>query len=277
MTDSATADASAMAAPSPLAGPAFEPMPARSVAPGGGETGDRISYRASGGRRLAFSFIFLLLLPFYVSLAPMLATRIAHGLWIGTPGLAVLAIAFTLIMFLLLVEVLSSIRARVDLGRKAVRMTLPAGRGLTSALRYETNEVAYSEIEAVEMRREVYGGSVAPMMLKGARVVTKDGRMIRLGYVNEANDDPAFPCVEIAQRIANRAGVALVDGGSVRCSARRKMLGLRSEGPSEVHSVDEMEVRELNRRHARLMIALVTGLVVLMALGIIGDMIDTPQ
>lgn len=277
MTDSVTAAASAMAASSPLAGPAFEHMPANPAAPASAEAGDRISYHASGGRRLAFSFIFLLLLPFYVSLAPMLVTRIAHGLWIGTPGLAVLAIAFTIIMFLLLVEVLSSIRARVDLGHKAVRMTLSAGRGLTSALRYETNEVPYSEIEAVEMRREVYGGSVAPMMLKGARVVTKDGRMIRLGYVNEANEDPAFPYVEIAQRIANRAGVALVDGGSVRRSARRKMLGLRSEGPPEVHSVDEMEMRELNRRHARLMIALVTGLVLLVALGIIGDMIDTPQ
>lgn len=153
-------------------------------------------------------------------------------------------------------------------------MTLPEGRGMMSALRYATNEIAYSDIAAVEMRREVYGGSLAPMMMKGARVVAKDGRIIRLGYVNEANEDPAFPYIEIAQRIANRAGVPLVDGGSVRRSARRKMMGLRSEGPREAHSVDDMEMRELNRKHARLMFALVAGLVVLVLLGIVGDMMD---
>lgn len=272
--DTAAASATAAFGPgeSPLAGPDLG-FPATTSA-AEAHTGERITYRASGGRRLAFSFIFLLLLPFYISLAPMLVTRIVHGLWIGTPGLMVLAVAFTIIMVLLLVEVLSSVRARVELGHKAVRMTLPEGRGMMSALRYATNEIAYSDIAAVEMRREVYGGSLAPMMMKGARVVAKDGRIIRLGYVNEANEDPAFPYIEIAQRIANRAGVPLVDGGSVRRSARRKMMGLRSEGPREAHSVDDMEMRELNRKHARLMFALVAGLVVLVLLGIVGDMMD---
>ena len=38
--------------------------------------GERIIYRASGGRRFAFSMIFLLLLPFFISLGPMLWSRI---------------------------------------------------------------------------------------------------------------------------------------------------------------------------------------------------------
>ncbi len=252
--------------PGPLAGPPAPPTPA--------EAGERRHYRASGGRRLAFSFIFLLLLPFYISLVPMLVQRVMHGLWTGVPGLVVLAVAFTIIMFLLLIEVLSSVRADVELGHKAVRMTLPSGRGIMSTLKYETNEIAYADIASVEMRREVYGGSLAPMMLKGARIIAKDGRMIRLGYVNEANEDPAFPYIEIAERIANRAGVPLVDGGNVRRSARRKMMGLRSDGPPEAHEVDDEEMRELNRKHARLMTALVTGLVALVLLGIVGDMID---
>lgn len=266
-------DASRPAPASPLPGPR-EPLAAMS--PAGGAPHGHLHYRASGGRRLAFSFIFLLLLPFYVSLAPMLLTRFANGLWIGTPGLMFLAVAFSIVMLLLLIEVLSSVRAEVELGNKAVRTTLPSGRGLMSMLRYETNEIAYADIEAVEMRREVYGGALAPTMMKGARIVGKGDRIIRLGYVNEANEDPAFPYVEIAERIANRAGVPLVDGGSVRRSARRKMMGLRSQGPPDQHEVDDVELAELNRKHARLMAALVTGLVVLVVLGIVGDVIDSP-
>lgn len=277
---STMSQAASDAGTAPLAGPLDAGTPAETAPPGlsapagDAATAERRHYRASGGRRLAFSFIFLLLLPFYVSLVPMLVQRVMHGLWTGVPGLVVLAIAFTIIMFLLLIEVLSSVRADVELGHKAVRLTLPSGRGLTSTLKYETNEIAYADIASVEMRREVYGGSLAPMMMMGARIVTRDGRIVRLGYVNEANEDPAFPYIEIAQRIANRAGVPLVDGGNVRRSARRKMMGLRSEGPPELHEVDEAELRELNRKHARLMMALVTGLVVLVVLGIVGDVID---
>src|SRR5688572_21393628 len=58
----------------------------------------RILYKAGGGRATTFSFIFLLLLPFFVSLGPMLAMRISHGLWDGTLGLAILAAAFAVLM-----------------------------------------------------------------------------------------------------------------------------------------------------------------------------------
>lgn len=236
-------------------------------------TGERIIYRASGGRRIAFTFIFLLLLPFFVSLGPMLWSRVSHGLWEGTIGLMVIAVGFAIVMFLVLVEMLHSIRSRVELGNTAVRLTLPSGRGPQPMLRYQTHEIPYKEIAAVEMRREIYGGVWAPMMLKGARIVTKGGRKIRLGYVNEANVDPAFPYLEIAERIAARAGVGFIDGGNVRRSMPKKMLGIAS-GPRDKVSIDEQQMRELNRKHARLMGALVLGLVVLIAFGIIGDLMQ---
>lgn len=140
-------------------------------------------------------------------------------------------------------------------------------------LRYQTHEIPYKDIAAVEMRREVYGGFWAPMMLKGARIITKDGTRIRLGYVNEANVDPAFPYVEIAERIANRAGVEIIDAGNVRRSYPKKVLGLVS-GPREHHSIDEIQMRELNRKHARLMGMLVVGLVILVGFGILGDLMQ---
>lgn len=235
---------------------------------------ERVIYRASGGRRLAFSVIFLLLLPFFVSLGPMLWARITHGLWHDALGLMVIAIGFAVVMFLVLVELLHSVRSRVELGNSAVRFTLPSGRGPTPMLRYKTREVAYKDIGKIEVRREIYGGVLAPMMLKGARIVTRGGEKFRLGYVNEANVDPAFPYVEIGERIANRAGVEIEDRGNVRRSMPRKMLGIAAGGRREKSSIDEIQMRELNRKHARLMAFLVFGLVVLIGLGIVGDMMQ---
>lgn len=239
----------------------------------GPQTGERIVYHASGGRRVAFSFIFLILLPFFISLGPMLWSRMSQGLWEGTIGLMVIAIGFAVVMFLVFVELLHSIRSRVELGNVAVRLTLPSGRGAQPMLRYQTHEIPYKDISAIEMRREIYGGVWAPMMLKGARILTKGGDKIRLGYVNEANVDPAFPYVEIAERIAHRAGVEIIDAGNVRRSFPKKMLGIVS-GPREKHSIDEIQMRELNRKHARLMAVLVFGLVVMIGFGIIGDMMQ---
>ncbi len=235
--------------------------------------GERVIYRASGGRRVAFSFIFLLLFPFFISLGPMLWSRISHGLWEGTIGLMVIAAGFAIIMFLVFVELMHSIRSRIELGNVAVRLTLPSGRGAQPMLRYQTHEIPYKDIEAVEMRREIYGGIWAPMMLKGARILTKSGDKIRLGYVNEANVDPAFPYVEIAERIANRAGVEFIDAGNVRRSYPRKVLGIAS-GPREQHSIDEIQMRDLNRKHARLMAMLILGLFILVGFGIVGDLMQ---
>ena len=95
-----------------------------------------------------------------------------------------------------------------------------------SLFSYKTFDVPYDEIEAVEVRREVYGGSLAPVIMKGARVCLKDGSHIKLGYINERNVDPAFPYVEIGERIAARANVPLIDVGDVRRSAFKKTFGV---------------------------------------------------
>ena len=88
--DTAAASASDAFGPgeSPLAGPDLGFPAATSAAEA--HPGERITYRASGGRRLAFSFIFLLLLPFYISLAPMLAAAMTPTDSLALPALAAL-------------------------------------------------------------------------------------------------------------------------------------------------------------------------------------------
>lgn len=266
--------AEAVAGGEPLAGPtSSNPTPAQAPAPVVVEKNVRTVYRAGGGRRVAFSFIFLLLLPFFASLGPMLWARISQGHWLGTPGLIVLAIGFTLIMGLILVELLHSIRSRVELGEKAVRLTLPAGRGPTPKLMYRTHEVPYADIAAIETRRELYGGALAPVLLKGSRLILKDGTQIPLGYVSEANVDPAFPFNEIAERIAARAGLSVTDRGTVRRSVKNKMLGIKA-GDEAGPPIEQVMLDELNRRHQRVVLGIVGGLVALIAAGIVMDVLS---
>lgn len=242
------------------------------VTPPVGATSDpRTEFRMSGGRRLVFAFLLLLLLPFFVSLGPMIYARVSQGFWIGTPGLIILGLAFAAIMLLILTQLIYAVRTKVELGDEAVHVTVPQGSGPTPMFRYLTAEVPYSEIAAVETRREFYGGRLAPVLLKGARIVKHDGAIIPLGYVNETNVDGALPFPEIAGKIADRAGLVLVDRGCVRCGTSHA-LGLIDLHTHEDH-LEDFDIARLNRQHTRLMLALIAGLVMLVAGGIAADIL----
>lgn len=271
MSEVSGAVADAAGAPANATGGA---SPARAPAP----APERTLYAAGGARKFAFSFLFILLLPFFVSLPPMLFWRVAQGHWNGTFGLVVLAIAFTFIMFLILVELMQSLRSRVELGPASVKLTLPSGRGPTPVMRYRSAEIPYSDIAAVETRREVYGGSVAPVLLRGARLILKDGSAVKLGYVSEANADPAFPYPEIAAQIAQRAGIPVDDHGTVRRSVQKKYLGMSQALIKEPEApVGDFEIVALNHAHERWMMRLVWLLAALVVAGIALDIIFPPS
>ncbi len=241
-----------------------------------GKPAPKLVYKAGGGRTTFFSFAFLILLPFFASLPAMIFARITHGLWIDTVGLTIFAICFAAVMFLLLVELMMSLRSRVVLGSKGVKMTLPSGRGPTPMLRYRSHQLDYDDIQSVETRREVYGGSLAPVMMKGARLTKKDGETVKLGYVNEANVDPTFPYPVIAKHIADRARLPLIDRGSVYRSARAKFLGIRAraqagdpDAPED--TIDEAQIAELNHRHRSVMLGVLGVLAALLLIGIAAD------
>lgn len=231
---------------------------------------DRIDYGASGGRKTMFCFLFLILLPFFISLPAMLFMRIKSGLWQDTVGLGIIAVGFTIIMFLIVIELIFSLRAKVHLGPQSVRMTLPSGRGPTPMLRYRTYEIPYDDVHSVETRREIYGGAMVPVLLQGARLHMKDGKTVPLGYVSEKCIDPCFPYPEIARKIAERARLPMIDRGHVRRSLRHKMLGLKSPNADIV--VDEAQIAALNRSHANLVLGLVSFVLILMAVGIVDDL-----
>jgi hypothetical protein len=120
----------------------------------------------------------------------------------------------------------------------------------TPTVRYKTREIPYADIKAIETRREIYGGSVAPVLLKGARLILMDDTPVKLGYGSEADSDPSFPYPEIAHQIAERAGISVTDMGNVRRSAQRKFLGLKKTLIAEPEgTVDESQIAALNASH----------------------------
>jgi hypothetical protein len=233
---------------------------------------ERTVYGASGGHKFVFSILFLLLLPFFTSLWPMFFMRLKAGLVGDAMGHAIMAIAFSILMFLILIELIFSLRARIVLGEKELHLTLPSGRGPTPMLRYRSYDIPYDQIQTVETRREIYGGSMVPVMLKGARIITKGNETIPLGYVSEANLDPAFPYPEIAAKIAERARLPLIDRGSVWRSVRRKFLGWPKRGLINTDTVDETQIAALNASHKNMVGGLIGILAVLIAIGIVGDL-----
>ena len=260
------------AAPVSVTAPTPGPVPAPAIKP------TRTVYAAGGGRKFAFSFVFLILLPFFISLPPMLFWRLSQGHWQGTPGFIVLAVAFTFIMILLLIELMHSLMARIELGENSVKMTLPSGRGPTPIIRYRSHDIAYDQIKAVETRREIYGGSVAPVLLQGARLVLKDDSAVKLGYVSEANSDPCFPYPEIAQKIAERAGLQVEHKGNVRRSLQKKYFGLKKEFLAEAAGeVPEAEIEALNKSHRKWVMRIIGLLVGLVVVGIALDIAYPPS
>lgn len=233
----------------------------------------RAVFKAGGGRTTILSFLFLILLPFFVSLPAMLYMRAVNGLWDDAAGLLVTALAFTVVMTLLFFELMFSLRARVELGDASVKLRLPSGRGPTPMLRYMKADIPYGDIDRIETRREIYGGTLAPVVLKGARIVTRDGATHRLGYVTEADQDAALPFIVIAEDIARRAGCKVIERGNVRRAVHQKFFGIRAVDDPQA-TVDERTIAAFNARHRQLMRGLVGGLVLLVVTGITIDLLD---
>jgi len=230
-------------------------------------------YQASGARRTILSFALLLLAPFLMSLGPMLYQRVSAGLWGDLPGFVIFGVVFLVIGALVFTEFLRSILSKVEIGETEARVVLPAGRGPTPFLRYAAHTIPYDQVAAVETRREIYGGWVAPVLMRGARVILKDGTTIKLGYVSEANVDPVMPYPLIAQQIAEKAGVPVTETGNVWRLYHRKIMGIKMDEGSPT-GVAEDKIDDLNRSHNRFVMGLVAVMVVLLGVGIA---LDAPQ
>ena len=111
---------------------------------------------------------------------------------------------------------------------------------------------------------------MAPVMLRGVQLLTKDGTAVPLGSVNEACVDP-FPVDRDRRRDRPARRVGVLDQGVVRRSVPRKMLGLAASD-AERAPVGAETLAALNRRHRVAMLALVAALTALVGVGIVNDL-----
>lgn len=236
---------------------------------------ERLVYRPGGARRFLLAMAILLLLPFAASVPIMLVQRLSAGIWLGTGGLALMGLAFAIILALLVIQFVHALRARVVLGPEAVEVTLPAGRWLTPALTYRSRTVRYPDIQAVETRGEVYGGAIAPVLMQGVSFITREGEKVQLGHVNAYCEDPALPCLSIGCEIARRAGIEVQDRGAVHRKMPQPMMGLMASVSSDTPlAADEMA--RLSSRHRQVTIGIVATLVALLGIGLAMDLAAGP-
>jgi hypothetical protein len=234
---------------------------------------------SSGGmRRIVLAFAFLLLLPFYASLGPMLFQRVSRGLVGDTIALGILALAFTALMLLLLQQLIHAVRTRVVVDEKTTRLTVPmvGKRGPFFLFNYQTKDIAHTDIAAIDSRNEVYGGTLAPVLLQSTRLTTKSGDQIVLGYTNVNDQEDQIPFPTIGAEISKRAGVSIVDHGAVRRSVQKRVLGAVSTDTENTRLTDG-EIAAINVSHTRNLRLLVAGLALLVASGITLDFLTASR
>jgi hypothetical protein len=239
-----------------------------------GATGgaERMRYVASGWRQGFFALALLIELPFLIGVLHMLLRRGVDGVWFDVPGLLVIALGLSVVAAMLVLELIYSVRARVKFGRVALSYTLPRNGGPTPLLRYTQLDIPYHAIKSVELRSEVFGGKLAPVILRGLVVRTKDNREHILGHSLDGFDDPAFPFAEIGQRLAQRAALQLLDQRTVwRRTRKERALGYISEFDTNSYLLDDAETEALNTGHKRLMLGVASALVAFVLLGLLAD------
>jgi hypothetical protein len=270
VTPTALPTAGTSAAP---ATPAAASIAASNSAAIANDPAERDVYQVGGGAKTALSIGFLLLLPFFASLPIMLFQRFAKGFWHDMAGLAVMGLGLSIIMGLLLVNLLRALLSKVEIGEKTVRLTLPTHLGAIPTLFYTTNTVAYDQIAAVELRREVYGNGLAPVLVRGARLKLKDGSTVLLGHMDEAEADATFPVPTIAHQVARKAGLIVVETGTVYRRATKKVLGIKPSA-AELVPIAETDIVRLRGAHKRWMLGLGAAMVLLLGLGIVHDVMN---
>lgn len=175
-----------------------------------------LSYKPPRGLQTILSVTFFLILLFMVN-------AIAGAVWLATRNLQADAIIFSVmfvigavLLFYAGIFLFAASHSEVHLGDDTATMVLPNWRGPTPFFPYTECQVPYKDLAAVETRSEVYRYVALPVIVQSACLVRTDGRRLTLGYVQERPQDPWIPFHTIAEQIAEKAGVAVVNRGVVQ-------------------------------------------------------------
>lgn len=229
-------------------------------------------YGIDSVRQGVIALLLLLVLPFTFGAVHMMARRAVDGLWFEMAALSIITAGLLAVTAMLLLALLYTLRARVVFGRAALSYTLPRHGGPLPLLRYARQDIPYHAIKSIELRREVFGGKLAPVLLRGLVVHTKDNREFVLGHTLEGFDDPSLPFAHIAERLASRCALQLQQPQAIwRRTRKERALGYISEYDTNAYVLDAAETERLNATHRSLIYGIASALAALVMLGLLAD------
>ena len=230
------------------------------------------TYETGDARKTILAFVFLLLLPFLISIPVMILLRAVRGFWGDALSAVTLGVLFGCWMLFLLLHVVSAFRTRIEVNEHTVKLQVPHYHGPNPGLKYIRRELPLTEIKAVETRGEIYKAVAVPVLVNAASIVTEADERITLGYINEKDVDAPLPYPEIAAHIAHNANIALTERGCVDCGNQIKALRRANQPDWGQEDISESDLAEYRRRNHWLMLGLAMLLVGLTAVGFLYDL-----
>ena len=225
-------------------------------------------YKVGFGRWLILWIVFLLLLPFFISMPVMFGMRILHGKFVDAASLGLMAVLLGVALAFLYLQIKAARRTRIELDENEVKLTVPTWRGPTPFGPFIEEKISYSDIDCVEQRGELYRMMGVVGLRKASCVVTKDGKRIVLGYETEQEDDEPIPFSRIASEVASNAAVSLVNKGAVNVGTQ---FGAAFGGtPSwDTPPITAKEAGEAQKRARQIFVGMIGGFIILVIIAIV--------
>jgi len=225
-------------------------------------------YKVGFLRQLLQWITFIVLLPFFISMPVMIGMRAFHGRIFDALWLTIVAVLFAIALIFLALQIQAARRTRIKINNDDVDIVVPKWRGPTPFAPFDQAKLPYSKIEAVEQRGEIYRSLGILGLQKVASVVTSEGDRYVLGYSTENESDAPISFGLVAETLAERAGVQLVDKGVVNVGTQIA-AAMRGTPNWDTDPLEQEDVEATRKRAQLIFVGMITGFFILVIAGVV--------
>lgn len=225
-------------------------------------------YKISIFRQIVFWIMFLMFLPFFVSMPVMIMMRTTHGQTTDALALAGIFVLAILAMGFIILQISAMGRMRVELHEDQMNFVIPTWRGPTPFGPVMEKQIPYNEIADIEQRGELYKFWGALGLRQASSITTHKGDRYVLGYVTENDADEAIPFEKISKSLSQRLDKPIAHKGCVDAGTQ---LGAMFRGTPEwdVEPLVQQDVETIRKRSQRAAKLMIAGFFALL-IGVIG-------
>ncbi|MEM7619234.1 MAG: hypothetical protein AAF228_02060 [Pseudomonadota bacterium] len=228
-----------------------------------GATSDPEVYRISLSRQIIFWIMFVMFLPFFISMPVMIMMRATHGQTTDAIALAAIFVFAMLAMGFIILQISMMGRLRFELDNESLKFCIPSWRGPTPSGPVIEKHIPYDDISSIEQRAELYrlGGLLGPSQVSS--ITTRQGERYVLGYMTENDTDAPIPIQKISSSLSQKSGKPIEHKGCVDAGTQ---LGAFFRGaPSwEAVPLSKQDVAKIRDRSALFGKAFIFGFFILL-------------